>query len=143
MKIAVGNDHRGYKMKEQIVGWLADNGYDVLDCGSANEASSDYPDYASVVADTVSQGKAILGILICGTGIGMCMTANKYEGIRAALCYQPEYAVLTRKHNDANILCLGELNGDLLNLEVLEAFMNTEFEGGRHQRRVDKISCSF
>ena len=140
MKIAIGNDHRGYALKIIIVAWLSEQGHRVMDFGTSNTESVDYPDFAHLVASNVINGYAECGILICGTGIGMSMTANKYRGSRAALCYKPEYAELTRRHNDANILCLGELNGDELNLEVLKSFLNTTFEGGRHQRRLDKIS---
>lgn len=142
MKVAVGNDHRGYKSKIHVINWLTSQRHEVIDCGSNDEIPSDYPDYARKVGEAVSKKVADFGVLICGTGIGMCMTANKIRNIRAALCYQPEYAVLTRKHNNANILCIGELNGDSLNLEVLESFMNTDFEGGRHQRRIEKIDCN-
>lgn len=140
MKIAIGNDHRGYNLKLRIAGWLKSNSHDVEDFGAHSEESADYPDYAVKVARAVACGDAHRGILICGTGIGMSMAANKLPEIRAALVYQPEFAALTRKHNDANVLCLGEINGDELNLEVLKVFINTEFEGGRHQRRVAKIS---
>ena len=140
MKIAIGNDHRGYALKKKIVKWLGEHGHDVNDFGAHSEESADYPDFAHAVAGAIANGEVDRGILICGTGIGMCMTANKLKGIRAALCYKSEYAVLARQHNDANILCLGELNGDEHNLEVLRAFINTAFEGGRHQCRVDKIA---
>ncbi|MEN8614537.1 ribose 5-phosphate isomerase B [Dehalogenimonas sp. THU2] len=143
MKIAIGNDHRGYSLKLQMMDWLVSNGHEVRDLGTNSEESTDYPDYAHGVAQAVASGKADRGVLICGTGIGMSMVANKLKEIRAALCYKPEYAVLTRQHNDANILCLGEMNGDDLNFEVLKAFMTTGFEGGRHQRRVDKIGDCF
>jgi len=139
MKIAIGNDHRGYKLKLEIVEWLKNQGYQVEDAGTHGEESADYPDYAGKVARAVAKGEAERGILICGTGIGMSMAANKRKEIRGALCYKPEYAALTRMHNDANVLCLGEMNGDELNLEVLKVFLATEFEGGRHQRRTDKI----
>jgi ribose 5-phosphate isomerase B len=140
MKIAIGNDHRGYKLKLKIADWLKNNDHEVEDFGAYGEQSADYPDYAMKVARAVARKDAQRGILICGTGIGMSMAANKLPEIRAALVYLPEFAALTRKHNDANVLCLGELNSDDLNLEVLEVFMKTEFEGGRHQRRVAKIS---
>jgi len=139
MKIAIGNDHRGYKLKLKIVEWLKSQGHEITDVGADSEESADYPDYACKVAQAVTQSQSERGILICGTGIGMSMSANKAPGIRAALVYKPEYAALTRMHNDANILCLGEMNGDDLNMEVLKVFMATGFEGGRHQRRLDKI----
>ncbi|APV44079.1 ribose 5-phosphate isomerase B [Dehalogenimonas formicexedens] len=140
MNIAIGNDHRGYKLKLKIIEWLKASKHKVEDVGAFSEESADYPDFAGKVARMVADGEAARGILICGTGIGMSISANKMPGIRAALVYKPEYAALTRMHNDANILCLGEMNGDDLNMEVLKIFMSTEFEGGRHQRRVDKIS---
>ncbi len=139
MKITIGNDHRGYALKLKIVEWLKSHGHQVEDVGAYSEDSADYPDYAGKVAKAVAQGTAERGILICGTGIGMSMSANKLPEVRAALVYKPEYAALTRMHNNANVLCLGEMNGDDLNLEVLKVFMGTEFEGGRHQRRIDKI----
>ncbi|PPD57794.1 ribose 5-phosphate isomerase B [Dehalogenimonas etheniformans] len=139
MRIAIGNDHRGYELKLKIVEWLKSQGYEVTDVGAFSEESADYPDFAAKVAKAVAQGQAERGVLICGTGIGMSMSANKMPGIRAALVYKPEYAALTRMHNDANVLCLGEMNGDDLNMEVLKVFMGTQFEGGRHQRRIDKI----
>ncbi|MDV2989279.1 MAG: ribose 5-phosphate isomerase B [Dehalogenimonas sp.] len=141
MKIAIGNDHRGYGLKVKITALLSAQGHEVYDFGTDSAESADYPDFGHLVASKVVNDDADRGVLICGTGIGMSMTANKYPGARAALCYQTEYAELTRRHNDANILCLGELNGDDLNLEVLTVFINTEFEGGRHQRRIDKISA--
>jgi ribose 5-phosphate isomerase B len=139
MRIYIGNDHRGYKLKLKIVDWLKSQGHEVADVGADSEASADYPDFAGKVARAVSHGQAERGILICGTGIGMSMSANKLPEIRAALVYKPKFAALTRMHNDANVLCLGEMNGDDLNMEVLKVFMATEFEGGRHQRRIDKI----
>ena len=139
MKIAIGNDHRGYKLKLKIVEWLKNQGHEIKDIGTDSEESADYPDYAHKVAKAVANRLSDRGILICGTGIGMSISANKLPEIRAALVYKPEYALLTRMHNDANVLCLGEMNGDDLNMEVLKVFMDTEFEGGRHQRRIDKI----
>ncbi len=140
MKIAIGNDHRGYQLKLKIVDWLKSHNHIIEDVGAFSEESADYPDFAGKVARAVATGQAERGILICGTGIGMSIAANKRKEIRAALCYKPEYAALTRMHNDANVLCLGEMNGDELNLDVVEVFLGTDFEGGRHQRRVDKIA---
>ncbi len=140
MKIAIGNDHRGYNLKLQIVEWLKSQNHIIEDVGAFSEESADYPDYAGKVAKAVARGQAESGILICGTGIGMSMAANKLPEIRAALVYEPEFAALTRMHNDANILCLGEMNGDERNLEVVKMFLKTGFEGGRHQRRIDKIA---
>ncbi|XUX01062.1 MAG: ribose 5-phosphate isomerase B [Dehalogenimonas sp.] len=139
MRIAIGNDHRGYKLKLKIVDWLKTQNHEVEDVGAFSEESADYPDFAAKVAKTVAQGQAERGILICGTGIGMSMSSNKLPEIRAALVYKPEYAALTRMHNDANVLCLGEMNGDDLNMEVLKVFMTTQFEGARHRRRIDKM----
>ena len=140
MKIALGSDHRGCGMKEKIIQLLTEHKYEFKDFGCHTEQAVDYPDIAVKVAEAVVRGEFERGILICGTGIGMSMAANKRKEIRAALCYKPEYAALTRMHNDANVLCLGEMNGDELNREVLKVFLGTEFEGGRHQRRIDKIT---
>jgi len=140
MKIAIGNDHRGYQLKLKIIDWLKSSNHVIEDVGASSEDSADYPDYAGKVAKAVATGQAERGILICGTGIGMSIAANKRTEIRAALVYKPEFAALTRMHNDANILCLGEMNGDERNLEVVKMFLKTGFEGGRHQRRIDKIA---
>lgn len=142
-KIAIGSDHAGFHHKTAIVKWLKDHGYDVFDAGTDSEASTDYPDHIHPVADAVEQGDAKLGIILCGSGNGAAMTANKHQGIRAALCWNTELAALARQHNDANILAIpGRFVNEELALDMVETFLKTPFEGGRHQRRVDKISCA-
>jgi ribose 5-phosphate isomerase B len=141
--IAVGSDHAGYQFKTSIVQWLKENGYEVFDAGTDSEASTDYPDHIHPVADAVEDGEAKLGIILCGSGNGAAMTANKHQGIRAALCWNTELASLARQHNDANILAIpGRFVDEELALDMVKVFLKTPFEGGRHQRRVDKISCS-
>lgn len=140
MKIALGSDHRGYKRKEEIKNFLANSGYEVKDFGCFSEDSCDYPDYALPVAKSVSQGKFDYGILFCATGIGMSITANKISGIRAALCLNKEMAKLSREHNNANMLCIPADFLDFKKIkEIVKTWLNTEFAGGRHQRRVNKI----
>jgi ribose 5-phosphate isomerase B len=140
MRIAIGNDHRGYLPKQRIVSVLQKWQHQVLDLGTCGEESADYPDFALRVALAVSSGEVERGILICGTGIGMCITANKVPGIRAAPCHDSITAEMSRRHNDANILCLSaDLLGDELIERMLHIWLNTEFEGGRHARRVNKI----
>ncbi|MEP6646817.1 MAG: ribose 5-phosphate isomerase B [Saprospiraceae bacterium] len=142
-KIAVGADHAGYRLKTDIVQWLEKNGYDVLDFGTNSEASTDYPDHVHPVANAVESGEAFEGIIICGSGNGVAITANKHQGIRAALCWTNEIAALARQHNDANILAIpARFVSEELALSMVHTFLETAFEGGRHQRRVDKISCS-
>jgi ribose 5-phosphate isomerase B len=141
--IAIGSDHAGFHHKTAIVRWLEQHGYEVMDAGTDSESSTDYPDHIHPVADAVEQGHAKLGIILCGSGNGAAMTANKHQGIRAALCWNTELAALARQHNDANILAIpGRFVEESLALEMVEVFLSTPFEGGRHQRRVDKISCS-
>lgn len=136
----MGSDHAGFDLKEQLERALQERGYDVSDRGTHDEASTDYPDYAHPVARAVVEGQADLGILVCGTGIGMAMAANRHRGVRAAVCSEPFSARMARAHNDANVLCIGaRVVGAGLALEMLEAFLTTDFEGGRHDRRVDKI----
>ncbi len=140
MKIAVASDHRGFDVKGKILTLLRDLGHEGLDFGPNGQKTVDYPDYASKVAQAVSQGKADRGILICGTGIGMCITANKFPGIRAAPCHDDLTAEMSRLHNDANVLCLSaDLLGDRLVNRMVEIWVSTEFEGGRHARRLEKI----
>jgi len=142
LKIAIGSDHAGYSMKTAIVQWLEKNDLVFHDFGAASTASTDYPDYAHEVATSVEQGQYDMGILICGTGIGMDVTANKHQGIRAALCWRPEISRLAKSHNNANIICLpGRFIEISEALEILEVFLNTEFEGGRHLRRINKVPC--
>jgi ribose 5-phosphate isomerase B len=142
-KIAVGSDHAGFMIKSSIVQWLKSNGYDVMDFGTNSEESTDYPDHIHPVADAIESGEAKAGIILCGSGNGAAMTANKHQGIRAALCWNEELAALARQHNDANILAIpGRFVNESLALSMVQIFLNTPFEGGRHQRRVDKISCA-
>jgi ribose 5-phosphate isomerase B len=140
MKIAIGSDHRGYDAKRRVVLSLQNMGHEVLDKGTDSSASVDYPDYAFLVAQAVSGQQADRGILICGTGIGMCIAANKVAGVRAAPCHDTITAEMSRRHNDANVLCL---SADLLSEELIDRmvkiWLETEFEGGRHARRVEKI----
>lgn len=140
MKVAIGSDHRGYEAKERIKRALTQMGHDVVDFGTRTDHSTDYPDYALPVCGAVQTGEAERGVLLCGSGIGMCMTANKVHGIRAALCHDELTAEMSRKHNDANVLCMGgDLLGEELMRRMIEIWMSTAFEGGRHERRVKKV----
>lgn len=142
MKIAVGSDHAGLHLKNTLVEWLKEQGHEVDDKGTYTEESCDYPDFAIAVAKDVSEGKVERGILVCSSGIGMSITANKVSGVRAALVHNGYEAMMTRLHNNANVLCLGaNIIGPALAINALENFMSTEFEGGRHQRRVDKMDA--
>ncbi len=141
MKIAVGSDHRGFQVKENIVQLLKRLGHEVVDCGTHDAASVDYPDIACVVARQVSGHEVERGILICGTGIGMCIAANKFPGVRAAPCHDDLSAEMSRRHNDLNLLCLSaDMLGEKLIDRMVEIWLRTEFEGGRHARRVEKIT---
>ncbi len=140
MRIAVGSDHAGFHLKEAVKAYLQKNGHEVLDMGTHGTDSTDYPLYAAQVARAVGEGQAERGVLVCGSGLGMCMTANRFHGARAIVAPTAEHARLGRLHNDANILCLGErLTPEDQALEMLKVFLATDFEGGRHQRRVDEI----
>ena len=140
MKIAVGSDHGGIHLKNHIREYLTAKGIEVLDCGTYTEESTDYPDYAAKVCQAINTGEAERGILVCGTGIGIGIAANKISGIRAALCHDTFSAHACREHNDANILTMGErVIGPGLANDIVAIFMKTEFEGGRHARRVEKI----
>lgn len=140
MKIAIGSDHAGFSYKAAIKDHLLNAGHEVSDCGTFSEASCDYPDYAHAVAKSVEDGASQLGVLICGSANGVCITANKHAGIRAALCWEKEIAVLARSHNDANVICLpARFVGMDAALEMVDVFLSTSFEGGRHQARVNKI----
>ena len=141
MRIAIGCDHHGPDLKQFIIRLITQAGHNYEDFGCYTTDSVDYPDIAGKVAEAVATGRFNRGILICGTGIGMSIAANKVRGIRAALCCDAASARLTRQHNDANVLCLkGEEEQELV-AEIVNSFLNTEFEGGRHQRRVDKIKA--
>lgn len=139
--IAIGADHGGYELKLELKAYVGDLGYEVVDCGTDSQASVDYPDFAFAVAKLVSQGKAWRGVIIDGAGIGSCMTANKVPGIRAAMCYEQATAVNSREHNNANVLTLGAgLIGVNLAKQIVKVWLETDFGGGRHARRVDKIT---
>jgi ribose 5-phosphate isomerase B len=138
--VALGSDHGGFAMKEDLKAYLGELGYDVVDCGTHSTSAVDYPDLAYAVARLVSEGRAWRGIVVDGAGIGSCMAANKVPGVRAALCYDHASAVNSREHNDANVLTLGGmLLGPGLARQVVKAWLETEFGGGRHARRVEKI----
>src|SRR5438034_5456661 len=140
MRIAVGSDHRGFEVKRRIVAMLQRFNHEVLDFGPATSDSVDYPDFAFEVARAVGEGRVERGILICGTGIGMCIAANKVRGARAAPCHDSITAELSRRHNDSNILCLSaDLLGEELIERMIRIWLETPFEGGRHARRVEKI----
>ena len=142
MKVVIGSDHRGYHVKQRLVGLLQTLSHEVNDLGAINgDVGVDYPDFAFEVARWVGTGAADRGILICGTGIGMCMAANKVQGVRAACCHDSITAEMSRRHNNANVLCL---SADMLGEELIDRmariWLSTEFDAGRHQRRVDKIT---
>jgi ribose 5-phosphate isomerase B len=140
MKIALGADHGGYSLKEKIKNWLESSGYTVVDFGCSSAESVDYPEYALMVANEVATGTEDIGILVCGTGIGMSMTANKVPGIRAALCNDVYCAEHARRHNDANIMAIGgRIVAPETAIEIVKTFLTSDFEGGRHARRVEKI----
>ena len=140
MKIAIGSDHGGFELKEKVVKLLTEKGYEILDLGCNSIESVDYPKYGRLVGEAVVEKKADKGIVICGTGIGISIAANKVKGVRAALCTNTTMARLTREHNDANVLAMGgRIVGDVLALEMVEIFLTTEFEGGRHQKRIDLL----
>jgi len=143
MTISIGNDHAGTEYKKAIVAYLEKKGHQIINHGTDSTDSVDYPDFGHPVAEDVTTRKADLGIVICGSGNGIAMTVNKHQGIRAALCWSKEIAVLARQHNDANILSIpARFTAIPHAIEMVETFINTAFEGGRHQNRVNKISCS-
>jgi ribose 5-phosphate isomerase B len=140
--IPIGADHAGFTLKETIIKHLESKGYDVKDFGCFSEVSIDYPDYAHPVAEMVENNSGTIGILICGSGNGINMTANKHQGIRSALCWKKEIAELARQHNNANIITLpARFITEEEAIEMVDVFLSTEFEGGRHQNRIDKIAC--
>jgi ribose 5-phosphate isomerase B len=142
MKISIGNDHAGPDYKKAIVEYLELKGNEVVNHGTNTFESVDYPDFGHPVADDVESGKAHFGIVICGSGNGIAMTANKHQGIRAALCWTKEIATLARQHNDANVLSIpARFTSIQQAIEIVDAFLNTDFEGGRHANRVHKINC--
>ena len=139
--IALGADHAGFSLKEDLKAWLIGRGYEVVDCGTQSSESVDYPDYAAAVAGAVTAGKAGRGVLVCGTGIGMAIAANKVPGIRAAACADAYTARLSREHNDTNVLALGaRITAREAALEILASWFGAEFQAGRHARRVEKLA---
>jgi ribose 5-phosphate isomerase B len=141
-KIALGGDHAGFEFKDKLIAWLNKNGYETHDFGTYSSESADYPDFAHQVAEAVEKKEYDLGILICGSANGVAMTANKHQGIRAAICWNEDLAVLARTHNDANVLCLPARFVPYETAEkIADRFLRESFEGGRHSRRVGKISC--
>ncbi len=141
-KIAIGADHAGFEYKELLKKWLEKNGYSVKDFGTYNTESADYPDFAHPVANSVEKNEFDLGVLVCGSANGVAITANKHQGVRAALCWNEELASLARQHNNANVLCLPARFVDVdLAEKILDRFLHSSFEGGRHERRVNKIGC--
>lgn len=140
MKIAIGSDHAGFDYKEHLRQKFTEQGFELTDFGAYSTDSADYPDFAHPVAQSVEDGKADFGILICGSGNGVCITANKHKGVRAALCWNNDLAALARQHNNANVICIPARFVDMETaLSMAQTFLRTEFEGGRHQRRVEKI----
>jgi len=140
MKIALGADHGGFELKEKVKTYLIKKGYEVLDLGTNSTDSVDYPEFGHTVGHAVVDKKAEFGIVVCGTGIGISIAANKVPGVRAALCTNTTMARLTREHNNANILAMGgRIVGDVLALEMVDIFLTTEFQGGRHENRINKI----
>lgn len=141
MKVSVGSDHGGFDLKQQVVEFLRHLGHEVIDVGCDSPQSVDYPDFARQVCEQVRSSQSERGILICGTGIGMSIAANRYRDIRAALCHEGFTARMSREHNNANVLCLGaRVIGSSLALDIVGQWMTTEFAGGRHQRRLDMLS---
>ncbi|NVO30960.1 ribose 5-phosphate isomerase B, partial [Hymenobacter lapidiphilus] len=141
MKLAIGSDHAGFDYKQMLLQWLRDNGYEVQDFGTHSADSVDYPDYVHPLATAVENGEFALGLLLCGSANGVCITANKHQGIRAAIAWEPELAALARQHNNANVLCIpARFVSEEAARAITSQFLNTAFEGGRHQNRVDKIA---
>lgn len=143
MKIVIGSDHAGYEYKDKLVAFLTGKGFEIQDVGPFSTDSVDYPDFAHEVAKNVEEGNATFGILLCGSAQGVTMTANKHQGIRAALCWMTDIAKLARQHNNANVLTLpARFIAYEYAEQIVEAFLSTDFEGGRHEARVNKIACS-
>jgi len=141
MRIAIGCDHRGFRVKTKLIELVTRLGHEVVDAGSHSAESCDYPDIAAIVAEKVSKGEVERGILVCGSGIGMCIAANKVPGVRAAPCHDDLTADMSRRHNDLNVLCLSaDMLGERLIDRLVEVWLTTPFEGGRHSRRIDKIA---
>jgi len=143
MKIAIGGDHAGYDLKKTLLDYLEKRDYEVIDLGTYSKDSTDYPPFAHAVANAVADGTAELGFLICGSANGVAMAANKHKNIRCAICWEKEISELARAHNNANIAAFpARFISESTAVEIAEAFLKTEFEGGRHQRRVEKIPCA-
>lgn len=141
MRIAIGSDHRGHAIRAKVVELLRRLGHEIIDVGTSTADPVDYPDFAAMVARKVSAREVERGILICGTGLGMCIAANKFPGVRAAPCHDDLTAEMSRRHNDLNVLCLSaDMLGERLIDRMIEIWLNTPFEGGRHARRVEKIA---
>lgn len=141
MKIAIASDHAGFELKQLVASHLRDQGFDVLDLGTTSNDRVDYPDYGAAVGRAVAGGEAERGVAVCGSGIGICMAANKIDGVRAATVHDVTSARFTRLHNDANVVCLGErFIGQQVAFDAVDAFLSTDFEGGRHAARVQKIN---
>ena len=142
MNISIACDHGAYALKERLKARLLEQGHHVADCGAHSAESCDYPDFAAAAARLVADGSCARGVVLCTTGIGMSIAANKVKGVRCALCHEPLSAEMTRRHNDANMLAMGAaIPGEALAERILDVFLATEFEGGRHQRRVDKVTA--
>lgn len=142
MRISIGSDHRGVNVKSKLIGALESTGHEVHDVGTHGDQSVDYPDFAALVCQEVANGASQRGILICGTGIGMAIAANKFQGVRAANCYDEVMAEMCRRHNNVNVLCLpGDLIGDRPIDDLIRIWLTTEFEEGRHQKRLEKITA--
>ena len=142
MKLALGSDHAGFAHKEMLRTWLNGQGYEIQDFGTHSADSMDYPDVAHPLAVAIEAGEAELGLLLCGSANGVCITANKHAGVRAAIAWLPELAALARQHNNANVLCLpARYLSEEQTREIVSVFLKTSFEGGRHQSRVSKIAC--
>lgn len=140
-RLALGADHAGFELKAVLIVELKKLGYEIEDLGTDSLESSDYPDYGHAVSEAVEEGRADLGILVCGTGVGMSITANRHKGVRAVVCSEPYSARMSRRHNDTNVLCLGaRVVGLGTALDIVDAFLHTSFEGGRHARRVAKMN---
>ena len=142
-RLIIGSDHAGFRLKQAVIEHLEGKGVQVKDVGTYSEESVDYPDFVHPVADAIEAGEYELGVVVCGTGQGASMTANKHQSIRCALCWKPEIGKLAREHNDANILSLAErFTPEAEALAIVDAFFTADFEGGRHARRIGKMSCS-
>jgi len=142
MKIALGSDHAGFAQKEMLRTWLGEQGHEIKDFGTFSADSMDYPDVAHPLSEAVANGTFELGLLLCGSANGVCITANKHAGVRAAIAWLPELAALARQHNNANVLCLpARYISSEQAQEIVSVFLKTDFEGGRHQQRVSKINC--